>query len=66
MKCKIARCDESAIWTITVEGHPNSADSTHAYCGEHIQRQVPTWDESPKPYVVTVKGPFPTDKIPSF
>lgn len=60
MQCKIRVCEQTARWTVTIEGHPNvEGIPTWAYCGKHIQGQAIAWDESPKPYTVTIRGPFP-------
>lgn len=54
--CKITRCDQPARWTVTSTGHPNGDFSGH-YCRDHVGQKVPTWNDSPTPYTVTVSGP---------
>lgn len=54
--CKNARCNETAIWTVTTTGHPEGAEPLVVnYCADHVF--MPTWHESPTPYTITITGP---------
>lgn len=56
--CTIARCDRPALWTVTIDGHPNAHHLVARYCTEHATGKAATlWEDSPVPYRVTVEGP---------
>lgn len=57
--CAVTRCDRPALWTVTIDGHPNAAHQVVArYCTEHAREKAAgLWEDSPRPYTITVHGP---------
>lgn len=54
--CQIARCNDPALWVVATEGHPNVTNvMVQSYCTAHVF--VPTWDESPVTFKITITGP---------
>ena len=57
--CAIKRCQDQARWTVSIVGHPNATGPVVAdYCTPHAQADT-LWEDSPRPYTVTVTGPLP-------
>ena len=57
--CTIRRCEEAARYNFVIVGHPNG-DVACSYCTTHAREcaGVGHWDESPRPYSITVTGPI--------
>lgn len=53
--CTIRDCGRPALWTVAAPKHPNAPGFTAHYCHEHLR--IPTWEDSPTSYTITVTGP---------